>query len=593
MPTWRGTTNSNWGTASNWTSPAAVPTAATDAIFDNLSPDCTVNVAAVCANLNFNSGTGYANTITMTNAITVGLSVPIITTNTAVTLSSGMTIAGAGGINTRYLNTGTLTLTSNGKTWPNAFSIFNVFTSGAAGVVALVDNWVVNGTLTIGSGTFQTTFNGAFSITANSNFVIGSTSVGPVRSTSGAISTIILGGTGTWSQASTVSSFGINLNINTAGTITISTGCSYGGLGTNTGSSFTYTAGTVICQGTFTFVHAQSSIAYTINLNGSSSTSATATSSTGVNFNNLNFTSNSGVSQQINITGNVCVVGNISIASTVITKANSILSGGNVYLNGGASLTGYFGTGTIPTTYTFQGTGTWTESITLTAASNNFGISGNVIINTSGTITLGSHVGFRVCTATYTNGTVIYAGFGFRVNTCTLAGFSAVGTLPLLQHTTTSANAAGAFLTINDSTELQITSLIFQGFNTNLSFIHAGTKGWTASTFYFQQTAAVAGFDSGLGLTAGNTYTVTSSFIFNARSRFQVGGNSGMARVGVGTVYFTLAFGAYQNVYVMGATNINSSLGQTIWSRRGLITTTQNWNNWVIPATRFSSFISG
>jgi hypothetical protein len=43
----------------------------------------------------------------------------------------------------------------------------------------------------------------------------------------------------------------------------------------------------------------------------------------------------------------------------------------------------------------------------------------------------------------------------------------------------------------------------------------------------------------------------------------------------------------------MGATNINSSLGQTIWSRRGLITTTQNWNNWVIPATRFSSFISG
>jgi hypothetical protein len=589
MPTWRGTTNSNWGTASNWTSPAAVPTSATDAIFDNLSPDCTVNVAGVCANLNFNSGAGYANTITMTNAITVGSSVPTVATNTAVTLSSGMTIAGAGGIQIRHLNTGTLTLTSNGKTWPNAFSIFNVLSTGATGIVALVDNWVVNGTLTIGSGSYVPVFNGAFSITANSNFVIGTTS--RVASTSGAISTIILGGTGTWSQASTVSSLGINLNINTAGTITISTGCSYGGLGTNTGSSFTYTAGTVICQGTFTFVHAQSSIAYTINLNGSSSTSATATSSTGVNFNNLNFTSNSGISQQINITGNVCVVGNISIASTVITKANSILSGGNVYLNGGASLTGYFGPGTTPVTYTFQGTGTWTESITLTAASNNFGISGNVIINTSGTITLGSDIGFRVCTATYTNGAVIYAGFGFRVNTCTLAGFTSLGTLPLLQHTTTSTSGPGAFLTINDSTELQITSLIFQGFNANLAFIHNGTKGWTASTFYFQQTAAVAAFDSSLSLQGGNLYRVTSSFIFNARTRFQT--NSRMFRFGVGTVYFTLDFGAYQNVWRMGATNIDSSLGQTIWSKSGVITTTQNWNNWVIPATRFSSFISG
>ena len=589
MPTWRGTTNSNWGTASNWTSPAAVPTSATDAIFDNLSPACTVNVAGVCANLNFNSGTGYANTITMTNAITVGVSVPTVATNTAVTLSSGMTIAGTGGIQIRHLNTGTLTLTSNGKTWPNAFSIFNVLSTGAFGTVALADNWVVNGTLTIGSGGYVPVFNGAFSITANSNFVIGTTT--SVRSTSGAISTIILGGTGTWSQASTVSSFGINLNINTAGTITISTGCSYGGLGTNTGSSFTYTTGTVICQGTFTFVHAQSSIAYTINLNGSSSTSATATSSTGVNFNNLNFTSNSGVSQQINITGNVCVVGNISIASTVITKANSILSGGNVYLNGGASLTGYFGPGTTPVTYTFQGTGTWTESITLTAATNAFGISGNVIINTSGTITLGSDVGFRVCTATYTNGTVIYAGFGFRVNTCTLAGFSSLGTLPLLQHTTTSASGPGAFLTINDSTELQITSLIFQGFAATNSFIHDGTKGWTASTFYFQQTAGVGASNSNLNLTAGNSYRVTSSFIFNARSRFQVG--SVMARVGIGTVYFTLDFGAYQNVYFMGALNINSSLGQTIWSRKGTITTTQNWNNWNIPATRFSSFITG
>ena len=89
MPIWRnGAGTGLWGTPGNWDT-GAIPTAATDAIFDNLSPNCTVNITtAVCRNLNFNSGTGYTNTITMTNNITVGATAA--TPNHSVILSSGV-----------------------------------------------------------------------------------------------------------------------------------------------------------------------------------------------------------------------------------------------------------------------------------------------------------------------------------------------------------------------------------------------------------------------------------------------------------------------------------------------------------------------
>ncbi|MEK9135042.1 MAG: hypothetical protein AAB451_01980, partial [Patescibacteria group bacterium] len=69
-----GSTDSNWGTAANW-SLNAVPTAtdANVATFDATSPACTVNAPnRVCNGLDF---TGYTNTITMTFQITVSGSV--------------------------------------------------------------------------------------------------------------------------------------------------------------------------------------------------------------------------------------------------------------------------------------------------------------------------------------------------------------------------------------------------------------------------------------------------------------------------------------------------------------------------------------
>jgi hypothetical protein len=57
--TWRGTTNANWGTATNWLE-GAVPLVVDDIVFDATSPACTVNVVGVGLTINF---TSYTNTI--------------------------------------------------------------------------------------------------------------------------------------------------------------------------------------------------------------------------------------------------------------------------------------------------------------------------------------------------------------------------------------------------------------------------------------------------------------------------------------------------------------------------------------------------
>lgn len=143
-----GGVDHNWGTASNWASvdggthtTETVPASTDDVLFTSNSPNCTVNTSTRNAlSLDF---TGYTNTITMTQQITVAGS---------VTLSAGMTVSGTGLLNVAA--NGAVTLTSNGKTWPGPLSI----TLGIT--VTLADNWTVAGLLTLGSSISTATING-------------------------------------------------------------------------------------------------------------------------------------------------------------------------------------------------------------------------------------------------------------------------------------------------------------------------------------------------------------------------------------------------------------------------------------------------
>lgn len=596
MPTWRGTTNSNWGTASNWLADgtgSGVPTTATDAVFDNLSPACTVNITtAVCRNLNFNSGTGYANTITMTNNITIGSNLSA-SPNHSVTLSSSASFAaaGTGALVTRA--NGTTTLTGNGRTWPNPLNINTVLVA-VSSTVSLNGNWTNGGNVGMGPGS-SITLTGAFNLTCNANLTI---NVGPstnssVQCNSGALSTIVLAGNSTYTAGA--ANIGVNLTINAPGnTITLADGASYGGFGTTTSSAFTYVAGTVVCSGTFHLNFSQSGSPYTVNINGNPSTAATTTNTTGVNFSNLSLrTAAPNNASQCTFTSPVCVVNDLSVTSTVGTKSFVTVLGNTIYANKNFAVNGTFTTGST-TIIRLQGTGNWSENQTLTIGVTGFGVSSPVVINTTGTITLTSFVGIRSGSFTYTAGSFVTTGFGLRVSASTLNGFGSGGvSIETMYHTSAGALAAPASrIIINDTAPLLLGTLTFDGFTTSNAHKFEGTAGWTCDNFLYQQISSAAGCD--IGLTAESTieYKVNNSFIARAWN-ISVTPSSIVKISGAATrAKLTLMPGASQDVFYMGGTSIDSSAGQTIWSRRGTLVSTINWNLWTYPKTRFSTFTS-
>lgn len=606
MPIWTGAVNNNWSNAGNWAADgtgSGVPTAASDAVFSSTSAvNCTVDVVggAVCRNLNFNGGTGYVGTITMSNTITVGAT-SAGTPNHSVTLSAGMGInpAGTSGIITRA--NGTTTLTSNGRTWPNglAINVLNVSVS----VATIVGNWVVQGNLTIGNTGASMTLNGAFSITVQGNLTLqgAASNNAQIAGTAGSLTTIVIAGNSTWSNANPTFpvSIGFNININAPGnTVTIANGASFGGLGVVAGTTLSYTAGTVITQGSFNLMfQSGSGTTYTVNVNGDPSASATATSSTGVNFNNLNIrTLAIGAVQACALSSPICVVGNTTVVSVSTAKGSFLINSSTAYLNGNLTVNGY-GNGT--SIFQLQGTGTWSENNTLTTASTNFGISNPVVINTLGTITLTSFVGIRTGSITYTAGTFTTTGFGLRVAASSITGFGSGNVfVDTLYHTSTGSLASAASaITINDSgagtpkPQLSIGTLTFDGFGSTNTHRFAGTAGWKCNNFLYQSPSGIVNsLTLGLIGTADHLYTVNSSFIatvFNPSFAMSLARNP----VGTPSVNFVLTPGASQDVYYVGASQVNSSAGQTIWTRKGTLSNAVNWNLWTYPKTRFSSSI--
>ena len=590
MPIWtNGGGNFLWSNPLNWDT-NALPSAAgagTDAIFNAASPACTVDVAGVCRNLNF---TGYANTITMNNSITVGSS-NAGNANHSVTLSaaSGFNVAGAGALITRAQ--GTTTLTSNGVTWPNPFNINTAFVS-VNSIVQLTDNWTNSGNVTIGPGS-SITLLGTFSLICNANLTITvGTTTGSSLLSNASLSTIVLAGNSTYTANS--ANVGVNLTINAPGkTVTLADGASYGGIGTQTTSTFTYIAGTVICAGTFHLNFAQGGSTYTVNLNGNPSPLANTTNTSGVNFNNLSLkTAATNNASTCNFTSPVCVVNDLSVTTVVgQTKSFVTLTGSTIHANKNFTVNGLFTNGST-TTIKLQGTGQWTESNVLGSAANGFGVVGSVVIDTVGTITLGSVVGLRNATLTLVNGSFITTGYGLRVVAVTLAGLGSGGAfIESLYHTTLGVLTNPlSTITINDTAPLRIGYLTFNGFTTNNAHRYSGTAGWICDDFYYQQTAGSAGADIGLVAEPTIEYRVKNSLILRAWNistlKSLVTKTSGTAA----RALFTLELGASQDVFYMGGANIDSSAGQTIWSRKGQLTNTINWSLWTYPKTRFATF---
>lgn len=600
--------NGNWNTSTNWLtdgSGAGVPTISTNATFDNVSSACTIDIAsALCRNLNFNSGTGYANTLNLSggNSIIVGHS-NVLTPNQSLTFSSTMTVVGTGRIDTR--SNGTTTVTTNGFFFPNTLGL-NVQSPAASATIVLTDNIRTSGLILGNQATVQ-----SFSASSPNTITITNSLQIQTNSLTGGIAqlgtnstTIILSGNVTWSQT-TQARIGCNITINSPGSaVTISDGCSFGANGTNAfNPTLKYVAGTVIHNGTFHIKVTQNGPNQYIDVSGSTSTTATNTGTTGINFSNLTILSAaSSTPNTTTITGNICVVNTFGISIQTGSKPPVILLGGTIYLNGSYSQNGYYDT-TTSTTIIFQGTGTWSENLVLSSALGILSQGISFVINTTGTITLATDIGLaQNSSITYTAGNFITTSYTIRGYRTTLAGLGAG--LQLVENflgNYSGVNTA-SWLTITDTLPLLITNFTFTNihpvFNNQFQFL--GTAGFTTANLTWSTTPTSVN-NAFIYLTAGSgiEYTITNSLSL-IHIPFSTSISSSIAAVrkigGTGNPKFTLQNGASQDVfYVNGGASsgdiLDSSNGQTIWTRSGSVTFAINWQQWDYPKTQYGSFL--
>ncbi len=531
-----GATNSNWNTSTNW-SLGTVPTSSDGhvATFDATSPSCTVNVSAVCNAIDWS---GYTNTITMTNGITVSGNVTLDSTMASRVSGSGALTVNA-----------TSTLTSNGGTWVNALTMTTASTT-----ITLGDNWTVNGLITLGS----TILNGN-TLNIGTSFTQGAES--------GGVGTTLLKfiGTGTW--GSSTSNTRNSITIDTAGTITLGTNTAMydgtlthlNGIVVTTGNTFYTNTNTIFnCSGiTFNTISVGVlapltllSNIYCINLimyghinglfNIYVSGNFTHNFNLGIGSSTIIMngagTWNGGggfIQQKIILTGNITVTGSPLIVNGELTTTGATVNAGtstlgfqnviantsnvtwyNLSIYGGTNtllsdinvsnnltnVSGYtstvnglfninvsgslVGTGVSclgTATIRLIGTGTWSGA---TVFRN------NLTINTSGTITISGVINYNTGTLTYTSGTVVTTG-----STLTIAASTTLNTNGVTWNNIT-------FITTNSTITL-LSDLISTG-----TIIHTNAATITFNGFNFY----IAG---NISLSNNRVFNGTTKIIFN------------------------------------------------------------------------------
>jgi len=160
IKTWVGTT-ANWNVASNW-SPAAVPTATDDLVFNN-SADCNVNANYQFNSIDFN---GYTGILSGTASMSIAGSNTGTTTGVSLRFSTGMTQSWTGGVTFTsgvggYITLngksfgGTVTFNNGAGVWQvlDAMNVAANFNITAVNALILNANVTIGNTLTLTAGT--------------------------------------------------------------------------------------------------------------------------------------------------------------------------------------------------------------------------------------------------------------------------------------------------------------------------------------------------------------------------------------------------------------------------------------------------------
>jgi hypothetical protein len=380
-----------------------------------------------------------------------------------------------------------------------------------------INNWTIGGNLTAGN---TPTLNGGITISVGGSYNIANSNLN---------CNLIMNGTGTLAASTGIfTSSGSSVTINTTGTTTI------GNLVLNGAIPFTYSAGTVnITTGTTLSLTNYTS---TLNINPITLYNLTiggvSTVTLGQNVNVRNLTTIGTLGQTSTLNGN-------TLNTAGLTKA-----GTSAIVNG-------------TTNIVLNGTGSWTDTTSIAGGY----ISNNITINTSGVLTLvGSNHRYRTGTITYTSGTVIPGTSTFNIDASTTLNTNGMSFYNL-----TLTNSP----TITNNSLLSVSNNLSYAAGSVITF--AGTNGWTTKNFYILTSNNISHT-----LVAGKSYRVTT--YFESISTTSSLKDSLISSIPGTKSVFTLDYGATQNVGYTNAVDIDSSIGQTIWTFNGVVTRTNNWN---------------
>jgi hypothetical protein len=276
--------------------------------------------------------------------------------------------------------------------------------------------------------------------------------------------------------------------------------------------------------------------------------------------------------------------GNLSLLGTITMTGNATVK--NLSIDGGSvgaainsistvSVTGNLTHGT----YNISGTAT----IELSGSNNIIwtggigSISNSITINKTGTVTLTGTIiwGASGRTLTFTSGTIIPGTSTFT---------SVAGTIYNITNSSgfslNNWNLASGTYTIDTNPLVVNNSLTLTGATT---FI--GTTGWTCGN---------------LICTTAGTFNITLKELLTYRTRSAVSITGGtfanrptITSSTSNLAIWTLDFGATPTLIYVNGTNIDSSLGQTVWTFGGTVSAaTKNWNVGTRPGTSAYTFVN-
>jgi hypothetical protein len=249
--------------------------------------------------------------------------------------------------------------------------------------------------------------------------------------------------------------------------------------------------------------------------------------------------------------------GDWTITGSFQVNANTVLNGNILTIGGGVNTVS--GTLSGTTKLVLNGTGTILTSVSGT------GISNNIDINTSGTITIGTNFQYSTGTLKYVSGTIVGGsapGLNIQVScTLDLAGV----TWPLITFAVT-----GVTVTLNSL--LTATTLSFTTTST-ATITFAGAFGWTCTTLSSTNPAFTT-----ITLVNGNTYTITDTFTCVSAIAVSSASNKPLFTSNDGTLRANLILlnaSSTCNV-VANFTRINAAGGRPINAFNGIITDSIN-----------------